>query len=151
MQTKTKTTKADKIRSAIKANPNAKATEIAKALGVNPQEIYMLRYKDRKRLQLTKVRTYKRRVPRHPEKTQVIHSHERGMRKSLKPKADGDYENFMNLSKQMPTFEQVMPQVTMAEIKQIRKKIDDMEHMHPLAVIAVSVVISVLIVIPFTL
>jgi fido (protein-threonine AMPylation protein) len=73
------------------------------------------------------------------------------MRKSLKPKADGDYENFMNLAKQMPTFEQVMPQVTMAEIKQIRKKIDDMEYMHPLAVIAVSVVISVLIVIPFTL
>lgn len=144
-------TKADKIRVALKANPNTKAVDIAKMLNVSPQEVYMVRYKDRKRLQLTKVRTYKRRVPRHPEKTQVIHSHERGVRKSLKPKADGDYENFMNLANQMPTFEQVMPQVTMAEIKQMRKKIDDMEYMHPLAVIAVSVVVSVLIVLPFTL
>jgi len=59
--------------------------EIAEAMGIPLREVMTVVYKDRyaakkRKARLGKVRSYVRRVPRHPDKTQVINEHERGMR-----------------------------------------------------------------------
>jgi hypothetical protein len=46
---KQKKTKADVIRAALAKNPETKISDIAKMLGCKPQEIYMVRYHDKKR------------------------------------------------------------------------------------------------------
>jgi hypothetical protein len=46
---KQKKTKADVIRSALAQNPETKIVDIAKMLKCDPQEIYMVRYHDKKR------------------------------------------------------------------------------------------------------
>jgi hypothetical protein len=59
--------------------------QIAIAMGIPLREVMTVVYKDRyaakkRKARLGKVRSYVRRVPRHPDKTQVINEHKRGMR-----------------------------------------------------------------------
>jgi hypothetical protein len=59
--------------------------QIAVAMGIPLREVMTVVYKDRyaakkRKARLGKVRSYVRRVPRHPDKTQVIEEHEREMR-----------------------------------------------------------------------
>ena len=59
--------------------------EVAIAMGIPKGDVMAVVYKDRyaakkRKARLGKVRSYVRRVPRHPDKTQVIEEHERGMR-----------------------------------------------------------------------
>ena len=59
--------------------------EVAIAMGIPKGDVMAIVYKDRyaakkRKARLGKVRSYVRRVPRHPDKTQVIEEHERGMR-----------------------------------------------------------------------
>ena len=59
--------------------------EVAKAMGIPKGDVMAIVYKDRyaakkRKARLGKVRSYVRRVPRHPDKTQVINEHKRGMR-----------------------------------------------------------------------
>ena len=137
-------TKADKIRLALKANPNAKATDIAKVLGVDPQEIYMVRYNDKKRARLK-------------------------ARKARARKAD--FDAFNDIANKIPTFNQVIkpakqtPEQRKAadylialnrassnaeravkETEKLRETLAT-NSMHPVATIAISVVASVLIVV----
>jgi hypothetical protein len=138
-------TKADKIRLALKANPNAKATDIAKALGIDPQEIYMVRYNDKKRARLK-------------------------ARKARAKKAQADFYAFNDIANKLPTIKQVTkpskrtPEQeraadylvalnrasTNAEraVKETEKLRETLaaNSMHPVATIAISVVASVLIV-----
>jgi len=137
-------TKADRIRSALKAYPNIKATEIAKALGIDPQEIYMVRYADKKRARLK-------------------------ARKARARKAD--FDAFNDIANKIPTFNQVTKSTkqtleqakaadylvalnrasTNAEraVKETEKLRETLaaNSMHPVATIAISVVASVLIVV----
>jgi hypothetical protein len=59
--------------------------EVAIAMGIPKGDVMAIVYKDRhaekkRKIKAGKVRSYVRRVPRHPDKTQVINEHERGMR-----------------------------------------------------------------------
>jgi hypothetical protein len=72
---------------AIRAGLANKLTpaQVAKDVGVPLGDVMKVVYKDRyaakkRKARLGKVRSYVRRVPRHPDKIQVIEEHERGMR-----------------------------------------------------------------------
>lgn len=73
------------IRTAL-AN-NATPDQIAFKLGVPLKDVMKVVYKDRyaekkRKARVGKVRSYVRRVPRHPDRTQVVGEHARGMRGS---------------------------------------------------------------------
>lgn len=141
-------TKADKIRSALKANPKAKVVDIAKVIGVDPQEIYMVRYNDKKRARLK-------------------------ARKARAKKAMADFDAFNKITYKIPTIKEVVkptkqtlvkPEVSdelhylvalnrassnaeraVKETAQLREILEKQDTMHPLAIIILSVVMAVLI------
>lgn len=138
-------TKADKIRSALKANPKAKVVDIAKVIGVDPQEIYMVRYNDKKRARLK-------------------------ARKARAKKAMADFDSFNKITYKIPTIKEVVKPTKQTRIKsevadylvalnrassnaeravketnQLREILEKQDTMHPLAIIILSVVMSVLI------
>jgi uncharacterized protein (DUF3084 family) len=64
--------------------------EIAEQLDIPRKDVMKVVYKDRhaekkRKARVGKVRSYVRRVPRHPDKTQVVGEHDRGMRTPVKP------------------------------------------------------------------
>ena len=66
---------------------NATPDQIAFKLGVPLKDVMKVVYKDRyaekkRKARVGKVRSYVRRVPRHPDRTQVVSEHARGMRGS---------------------------------------------------------------------
>lgn len=66
---------------------NATPDQIAFKLGVPLKDVMKVVYKDRyaekkRKARVGKVRSYVRRVPRHPDRTQVVGEHARGMRGS---------------------------------------------------------------------
>lgn len=66
---------------------NATPDQIAFKLGVPLKDVMKIVYKDRyaekkRKARVGKVRSYVRRVPRHPDRTQVVEGHTRGMRGS---------------------------------------------------------------------
>lgn len=76
--------------------------EIAEQLGVPLGDVMKVVYKDRyaekkRKARVGKVRSYVRRVPRHPDKTQVVGEHARGMRTSVKPSLSHDTENHIKV------------------------------------------------------
>lgn len=137
-------TKADKIRSALKANPKAKVVDIAKVIGVDPQEIYMVRYNDKKRARLK-------------------------ARKARAKKAMADFDSFNKITYKIPTIKEVVKPTkqprsleiadylvalnrassnaerAVKETNQLREILEKQDTMHPLAIIILSVVMSVLI------
>jgi hypothetical protein len=148
-------TKADKIRSALKANPGAKVVDIARAINVNPQEIYALRYTDKKRNFMK-------------------------ARKARIKKTKADYAAFNSLANRMPSAKDVIrtPRLTLPEVKsktngltadylialnrasnnaeravreteQLRDMYEKQAYnsLHPVATIVISVVAAVLVVI----
>jgi len=137
-------TKADKIRSALKANPKAKVVDIAKVIGVDPQEIYMVRYNDKKRARLK-------------------------ARKAKAKKAMTDFDSFNKFTYKIPTIKEVVKPTrqprslkiadylvalnrassnaerAVKETAQLQEILEKQDTMHPLAIIILSVVMSVLI------
>ena len=138
-------TKADKIRSALKAYPNEKVVGIAKMLGVDPQEIYMVRYNDKKRARLK-------------------------ARKARAKKAMADFDSFNKITYKIPTIKEVVKPTKQTRVKsevadylvalnrassnaeravketaQLREILEKQDTMHPLAIIILSVVMAVLI------
>lgn len=138
-------TKADKIRSALKANPKAKVVDIAKVIGVDPQEIYMVRYNDKKRARLK-------------------------ARKARAKKAMADFDAFNKITYKIPTIKEVVKPTRQTRVKsevadylvalnrassnaeravketaQLREILEKQDTMHPLAIIILSVVMAVLI------
>lgn len=76
--------------------------EIAEQLGVPLGDVMKVVYKDRyaekkRKARVGKVRSYVRRVPRHPDRTQVVGEHARGMRTSVKPSLSHDTENHIKV------------------------------------------------------
>lgn len=66
---------------------NATPDQVAFKLGVPLKDVMKIVYKDRyaekkRKARVGKVRSYVRRVPRHPDRTQVVGEHARGMRGS---------------------------------------------------------------------
>jgi len=66
---------------------NATPDQVAFKLGVPLKDVMKVVYKDRhaekkRKARVGKVRSYVRRVPRHPDRTQVVGEHARGMRGS---------------------------------------------------------------------
>lgn len=138
-------TKADKIRLALKANPKAKVVDIAKVIGVDPQEIYMVRYNDKKRARLK-------------------------ARKARAKKAMADFDSFNKITYKIPTIKEVVKPTKQTRVKsevadylvalnrassnaeravketaQLREILEKQDTMHPLAIIILSVVMAVLI------
>jgi uncharacterized protein (DUF3084 family) len=73
------------IRTALanKLTPAQVAKEVGVPLGDVMKVVYKDRYTEKKRkARVGKVRSYVRRVPRHPDRTQVVGEHARGMRGS---------------------------------------------------------------------
>lgn len=94
------------IRTALanKLTPEQVAKDVGVPLGDVMKVVYKDRYAEKKRkARVGKVRSYVRRVPRHPDKTQVVGEHDRGMRTPVKPSLSrmelGDLEKVAALIK----------------------------------------------------
>lgn len=78
------------IRALLKQGMSTEA--IVKQLGCDPKAVYrqrhLLKKADKKK---GKVRAYVRRVPKHPDQTQIVEAYERGVRTKEKESTDKDF------------------------------------------------------------
>ena len=87
-----KNTKTELIRMTLanKLTPEQTSADLGLPLREVMAVIYRDRYaENRRKARVGKVRSYVRRVPRHPDKTQVVGEHDRSMRTPVKPSLTG--------------------------------------------------------------